>query len=216
MARLVIGAGYGRTGTLSLKFALEKLGYDKCYHMLEVQQHPAHTQHRIDCAAGQEPDWQQLFAGYQATVDWPSCNYWRQQLRAFPDAKVLLSRRDPEQWHRSVMNTIWASSKANSENPHPRAQLGWRMACDVIWNGVFDGRVEDKDYAIACFEKHNQQVIDEVPAAQLLVYEPGQGWEPLCQFLDCQVPDEEYPHTNSTAEFKAFWEEQAAKARGKD
>ncbi len=209
MGLQVIGAGFGRTGTLSLKFALEKLGYRACYHMLEVQHHPEHVQTWIDCAAGKMPDWPSVFEGYQAAVDWPSCNFWQSQLEAFPHAKVLLSRRNPEDWHRSVMNTIWPSSKANSQNPDERAQRAWKMACDVIWDGVFEGRIEDRAYAIECFEKHNQNVIDTVPPEQLLVYEPGQGWEPLCGFLDKPVPGEPYPKTNSTAEFKAFWKKQA-------
>ncbi|MEM9624129.1 MAG: sulfotransferase family protein [Pseudomonadota bacterium] len=213
MGLKIIGAGFGRTGTLSLKFALEKLGFDKCYHMMEVEHHPEHVQQWINCAGGQEPDWRALFQGFQASVDWPSCNYWRQQWRAFPDAKILLSRRDPEAWHRSVMNTIWPISKSNSENPHPRAQQGWQMANAVIWQGVFDGRIEDKAYAIKVFEAHNQAVIDSVPAEQLLVYEPGEGWGPLCEFLDCEIPAEPYPKTNSTAEFKSFWEAQRAKAK---
>ena len=106
MSIKVIGAGFGRTGTLSLKFALEKLGFDKCYHMMEVQMHPEHVQIWRDLNRGIAPDWQALFAGYQASVDWPSCNYWREQMTAFPEAKVLLSRRDPDKWYASVMNTI--------------------------------------------------------------------------------------------------------------
>ena len=106
MSIKVIGAGFGRTGTLSLKFALEKLGFDKCYHMMEVQLHPEHVQAWLEASRGTLPDWDRLFAGYQASVDWPSCNFWREQMRAFPEAKVILSRRDPEQWYASVMNTI--------------------------------------------------------------------------------------------------------------
>ena len=102
----VIGAGFGRTGTLSLKYALEKLGFDKCYHMMEVQMNPAHLQVWQDLAKGIQPDWQALFDGYQATVDWPTCNYWREQLAVYPDAKVILSRRDSQKWYDSVMNTI--------------------------------------------------------------------------------------------------------------
>ena len=90
MSIKVIGAGFGRTGTLSLKFALEKLGYDKCYHMLEVYGNPGHTDVWLQAAHGQMPDWNALFAGYQATVDWPSCNFWQAQMQAYPDAKVIL------------------------------------------------------------------------------------------------------------------------------
>ena len=213
MSIKVIGAGFGRTGTLSLKFALEKLGFDKCYHMMEVQMNPGHVDAWRDLAKGIEPDWQQLFEGYQASVDWPSCNFWREQLRAFPDAKVLLSRRDSEKWYASVMNTIWPASQANAKNEHPAAQAGSALAYEVIWDRVFDRRMDDKAHVIAVYEAHNQQVIDEVPADKLLVYEPGQGWEPLCEFFDLPVPAEEYPRVNTTEEFKERWEKIDAEAR---
>lgn len=215
MSIKVIGAGFGRTGTLSLKFALEKLGFDKCYHMMEVQMNPGHVDVWRDLAKGIEPDWQKLFEGYQASVDWPSCNFWREQLRAFPDAKVLLSRRDPEKWYASVMNTIWPASQANAKNEHPAAQAGSALAYEVIWDRVFDRRMDDKAHVIAVYQAHNQQVIDEVPPEKLLVYEPGQGWEPLCGFLDVPVPDEDYPRVNTTEEFKERWEKIDAEARDK-
>ena len=124
MSIKVIGAGFGRTGTLSLKFALEKLGFDKCYHMMEVQMNPHHVQIWRDLAKGIAPDWHELFAGYQASVDWPSANFWREQMQAFPDAKVLLTRRDSEGWYKSVMNTIWPSSQAKPP-PWPSRSGCW-------------------------------------------------------------------------------------------
>ncbi len=201
----VIGAGFGRTGTLSLKYALEKLGFDRCYHMLEVQNDPAHVQIWRDAAAGVEPDWHQLFQGYKASVDWPSCNYWREQMAAFPDAKVILSRRDSEMWYASIMNTIWRVTQFGAEQQDPRARVGADMAYEVIWDAVFDRRMDDKDHVIACYEAHNQQVIDEVPDDKLLVYEPGQGWQPVCEFLGVPIPDEDYPRVNTTEEFTERW-----------
>lgn len=205
----VIGAGFGRTGTLSLKYALEKLGYDKCYHMLEVRNNPGHTQAWVDTAAGKMPDWHELFAGYQASVDWPSCNFWREQMTAFPEAKVILTRRDPEDWYRSVMNTIYPSSVAGRKVGTPEAKLSSRLAFEVIWDRVFDGRMEDKEHVIACYEAHNQEVIDQVPVNKLLVYQPGDGWAPLCAFLGQPVPDEDYPRVNSTDDFKAMMKKMA-------
>lgn len=201
----VIGAGFGRTGTLSLKYALEKLGFDKCYHMLEVQNNPGHVQTWRDAAAGTEPDWHQLFQGYKASVDWPSCNYWREQMAAFPDAKVILSRRDSEKWYASVMNTIWRVTQHGAQQQDPRARVGSEMAYEVIWDAVFDRRMDDKDHVIACYEAHNQQVIDEVPDDKLLVYEAGQGWQPICEFLGVPIPDEDYPRVNTTEEFTERW-----------
>ena len=211
----VIGAGFGRTGTLSLKFALEKLGFDKCYHMMEVQFHPEHVQVWRDAARGVMPDWEQLFAGYRASVDWPSCNFWQEQLAAFPDAKVILSRREPRAWYASVMNTIWPASQANARSDDPRVQLGAQMSYEVIWERIFDGRMEDEAHVIACYEAHNQAVIDAVPKAQLLVYTPGDGWGPLCEFLGVPQPQEDYPRVNSTEEFKTQWQKISAAASDK-
>jgi hypothetical protein len=211
MGLKVIGAGFGRTGTLSLKFALEKLGFDKCYHMMEMPLVPEHIPLWRAAAAGQSVDWESLFEGYQAAVDWPSCNFWRQQLQVFPEAKVILTRRDPEQWYSSVMHTIWLSSEqgrmdlADAEMTELVEHEGRdriKMVYEVIWDGVFGLRMEDKKHVMQCFERHNQSVINSVPAEQLLVIEPGDGWSPLCEFLEVEVPDAEYPRINSKGDFQ--------------
>ncbi len=201
MALKIVGAGFGRTGTLSLKLALEQLGFMKCYHMMEVLEHPEHLPMWQDAHDGKPVDWDQLFDGYQATVDWPSCNLWREQLAHFPDAVVILSKRDPEKWYKSIMNTIYPSTcnAAASDDPGLKRFGDWAMG--LIWDRRFDGRMEDKDHVIEVFNHHNQAVIDEVPADRLLVFEPGDGWEPLCEFLNVEVPYTEYPNTNSTEEF---------------
>jgi hypothetical protein len=198
----VIGAGFGRTGTLSLKAALEKLGFDKCYHMLEVGQNEGHVDAWRALARGETVDWDVLFEGYQASVDWPSCNYWEAQLAHFPEAKVILSQRDPQRWYDSVMNTIYPSSLAARAADDPAIRAHMEMAFEVIWDGVFDGRMDDKEHVIDVYLAHNQRVIDSVPADRLLVFEAGNGWGPLCEFVGCPIPDDAYPNTNSTAEFQ--------------
>lgn len=199
----VIGAGFGRTGTLSLKLALERLGFEKCYHMMEVFQHPEHIPLWQRAHDGEAVDWEALFEGYRASVDWPSCNLWREQLAAFPDAKVILSTRDPLAWHESVMNTIWPSSRAAAASDDARQRAFGEWALRIIWDRVFDGRVEDRDHAIAVYEAHAAAVRAEVPAERLLEFEAKDGWAPLCAFLGVPVPDEPYPRTNSTEEFRA-------------
>ena len=201
----VIGAGFGRTGTLSLKFALEKLGFDKCYHMMEVGNHPTHRQLWMDLADGKSVDWHSLLAGYQATVDWPSANYWQEQMAVFPEAKVLLTLRDPEKWYESVMNTIWKFSSLGESSDDPARRKGAEMAFKVIWDPVFDRRMDDRAHVIEVFNTHNQKVIDTVPSDNLLVYQPGDGWEPLCEFFEVSVPEEDYPRVNSTDEFTSRW-----------
>ena len=208
MSIKVIGAGFGRTGTLPLKFALESLGFDKCYHMMEVMQNPEHVEIWEKVAEGESIDWPKLFKGYQASVDWPSANFWSEQMQAFPEAKVILTRRDPERWYDSVMNTIWKSSSAGEHHEDPTRRRHAQMAFNVIWEPIFGRRMDDRAHVIQCFEAHNQRVIDGVPADNLLIYEPGDGWEPLCDFLQVAVPDTDYPKVNTTEEFQSIWKQQ--------
>ena len=202
MAIKVIGAGYGRNGTLSLKHALERLGFGKCYHMMELDQTRDEDLAWAALNRGERVDLDVLFEGYQSSVDWPSCNFWRQQLDWYPKAKVILSERDPELWYASIMNTIYPTSVAAAKSDDPMLQRRMKMVFEVIWDGLFDGRMEDKDHVISVYLAHNQAVKDEVPADQLLVFESSQGWAPLCQFLEVPVPDEPYPKVNTTEDFQ--------------
>jgi hypothetical protein len=197
----VIGVGFGRTGTLSLKHALEKLGFNRCYHMIEVFQNPGHAALWSAAADGQTIDWDALFAGYRATVDWPGAYFWRELTARYPEAKVILSVRPAEAWYRSTRDTIFAVSPDDMPPEIPNAAEQHAMVQKVVWNGTFGGRFEDRAHAIDVYEKHNDEVRKTIPADRLLVYEPGQGWEPLCSFLSRPVPDEPYPHVNSTEEF---------------
>ena len=210
----VIGAGYGRNGTLSLKMALEKVGFDKCYHMLELDQDKDEDLAWSALARGEAVDFDKLFEGYQASVDWPSCNFWREQLAWYPEAKVILSERDPERWYESIMNTIYPSSVAASKMTEPLMQRRSKMVFEVIWDGLFDGRMDDKDHVIGVYLAHNQQVKDEVPADRLLVFQSSQGWEPLCDFLSVDVPDEPYPRVNSTDDFLTRMKARIAEIKG--
>lgn len=205
MALQVIGAGYGRTGTLSLKFALEQLGFDQCYHMMEVMKHPEHSQLWSAAHGSGDVDWDAFMSGYQASVDWPSCNLWRQQLAHWPEAKILLSLRDPDDWYDSVMATIYKSTVDGlaHEDPARRAHAQW--VSSIIWDPIFNGRMDDRAHAIGCFNRHNETVQEEVPADKLLVYRPGDGWEPLCAFLGVDIPDTDYPRVNSRDDFAKMW-----------
>lgn len=207
MTLRVIGAGFGRTGTASLKEALEALGFGKCYHMIELFQRPADARVWRAAYHGQPVDWDALFAGYQATVDWPGCTFYRELMERYPDAKVVLTVRDPEQWHASAMNTIYGAPRA-FPLPLLRPLIPWmrdifRMQDDLFWNGAFHGRFADKQYAIEVFNRHNAEVKRVVPPERLLVYEVKAGWAPLCRFLDVPVPvDRPFPHVNDGAEFR--------------
>lgn len=208
----VIGAGYGRNGTLSLKNALETLGFDRCYHMLDLNQEKDEDLAWMALARGEQVDFDKLFEGYQASVDWPSCNFWREQLAWYPEAKVILSERDPDRWYDSIMNTIYPSSVAAKNFDDPMMQRRSKMVFEVIWDGLFDGRMDDKQHVIDVYLAHNQAVKDEVPADRLLVFESSQGWDPLCAFLEVPVPDEPYPRVNSTEDFKTMMQARMVEA----
>ena len=197
----VIGAGFGRTGTLSLKLALERLGYVKCYHMMEVFSHPEHIPMWAAAHRGEPVDWEGLYDGYRASVDWPSCNLWQEHAALYPNAKVILSVRDSDSWYTSVMNTIYRSSMAMLEADDPTMRRAAQWIRDITWNGVFDGRFEDRAHAVAVFDAHNRRVEATLPESRLLVFEAKQGWDPLCRFLGVEVPDEPYPRVNTTEDF---------------
>ena len=199
----VIGAGFGRTGTLSLKIALEKLGFSQCYHMAEVFQHPEHLPVWERAVRGERVDWSEVFEGYRAAVDWPACSYWREYYHLYPNAKVILSVRDADSWFESVMNTIYPTSSKLLKADDEQARRWGEWVNELVWQGTFDGRATDRAHATAVFNAHNEQVQRLCDPARLLVFEARQGWEPLCRFLGRPVPDEPYPRTNTTAEFQA-------------
>ncbi|MFQ5683774.1 MAG: sulfotransferase family protein [Candidatus Binatia bacterium] len=198
----VIGAGFGRTGTFSLKRALERLGYGPCYHMAEVLANPAHIPVWSAAAEGSTIEWNTLFEGYRAAVDWPTSHFWYKLTNEYPEAKVLLTVRDSEKWYDSVYRTIYQSliQPLPSDDPVTRDQRA--MARKIVLEGTFEGRFADRTYAIAVYEQHNTEVRRIIEPSRLLVYEVTAGWEPLCEFLGCPTPNEPFPRLNTTAEFK--------------
>jgi hypothetical protein len=195
MTLKVIGAGYGRTGTMSLKLALEQLGFGPCYHMVEVFKNPQAPLWWIEAADG-HPDWEKIFAGYDSTVDWPNATFYKELADAYPDAKVILTERDPEAWFKSTQATIFARDiPPDSTDP-------WMQMVGKVIARLFDGQMHDRDKLISVFMAHNARVREVIPADRLLVYEVAQGWGPLCDFLGAPVPDGPMPKVNSTEEFQ--------------
>jgi hypothetical protein len=202
MALDVIGAGLGRTSTMSMKLALERLGLGPCYHMTEVFSHPEFAELWLEAANGR-PDWERIFDGYRSTVDWPACVFWRELRDAYPDAKVLLTYREPQVWFRSIDRTIldvMRSGAGGDPPPGAMAKMGQRLVL-----GTFEGNIDDAEHVIACYRRHCETVIAEVPSDRLLVWRPDDGWASLCAFLDVPVPDEPFPHTNTTEDFRSFF-----------
>ena len=203
MALQVLGAGFGRTGTNSLRLALERLGFGPCHHMFEVRDNPGQLPAWEAAARGEPVDWDAMFAGYRAQVDWPGAAYWRQLAAHYPDARVILSIRDPDAWFDSVQATIgpfMTTMRGRHDSPHMNAIA--EMCAQFIVQDIFDGRMDDRAHATAVFAAHVEEVTAALPAERLLVYETGTGWGPLCTFLGVPVPDEPYPLTNTTTEFR--------------
>ena len=212
----VIGAGFGRTGTASLQSALGELGFGPCYHMFEVFANPGHANFWRAAWRGGPADWDGVLGGYEAAVDWPACTFYEELMERNPDAKVLLSVRDPERWYESTRQTIYKIGKISTGSPFSR--LGFAllsrlvfgrfktgqglMAEEIIWRGTFNGKFEGKHHAIEVFNRHNGEVRRRFPKEQLLVYEVKQGWEPLCEFLGVEVPDKPFPHLNDAGEIQ--------------
>ncbi|MFC6886173.1 MULTISPECIES: sulfotransferase family protein [Actinomadura] len=191
----IIGAGMGRTGTLSLKHALERLGFGPCYHMVEIQREPERGWAWLDAARGEPVDWDEIFRGYRATVDFPGRSFWRELTAHYPQAKVLLSVRDPRRWYESAMATIYNPRNEPEPGPIDRA---WRLR----FRHDFGCEPRDAERVIAGFRAHTEAVQRAVPADRLLTYEVGQGWEPLCAFLGVEVPDEPFPRLNERTTYR--------------
>jgi hypothetical protein len=199
MALRVIGAGFGRTGTLSLKLALEQLGFGPCHHMEEVLHHPAQLPLWQDAAAGRAVDWDAVFAGYGAMVDWPGCNFWRELAAHWPAAKVIVSVRPEEAWWTSFSATIGTLLGMRGQIPAPHIRDTLEMGAAVIAQS-FDPPT-DREAALAAFRKRSADVREALPADRVLVFDVAEGWAPLCGFLGVTVPDVAFPRSNSTDEF---------------
>jgi hypothetical protein len=195
----VIGVGYGRTGTLSLKAALERLGFGPCYHAVEFMRHPEH-QARWEAAFHGNPEWEQVFAGYRSTVDFPGAAFWRELADAYPQAKVILTVRDPEEWYASMRETFLAAAGPDGQPPIPGASDGTFGGAQG-WSQMM-ADLQDEPTAIANFKQHIEGVQSYVPSHRLLVYEVREGWQPLCDFLEVRVPDEPFPRLNDSEAFK--------------
>jgi len=209
----VIGAGFGRTGTLSLKTALEMLGFGPCHHMTEVFAHPEQIRQWLAAAEGRPVDWGQMLKDYDSCVDWPSAAYWRELSAHFSEAKVVLSVRDPEKWLASMHATIFKQRQRGDTVMGKvmfavSSLLGTdfaaftKMAGMTVDQRTFGGRIDhDSERALKVFQAHVEEVTATIPPHRLLVFDVRQGWAPLCEFLGVDVPAEPFPRVNDSAEF---------------
>ncbi|ORY08116.1 hypothetical protein K493DRAFT_201281 [Basidiobolus meristosporus CBS 931.73] len=204
----VIGAGFCRTGTMSTKTALDKLGYNT-HHMFEVIDN-IETQGPLwlDVAAG-NPNWDELFEGYSASVDFPSFWWYKELAQKYPDAKVILNIRDPEKWYQSSYSTVYPLYKAYAalasvkEAGDPNRLIA-DVSSAIIWGptGCFQDKFEDKDWVISLYKHHIEEVKRIIPAERLLIFQVTEGWAPICSFLGKPIPNEPFPHMNDTVEMR--------------
>lgn len=204
MALRVIGSGFGRTGTRSLKLALEILGFAPCHHMEEVFRNPQAVPLWLRIIEGDHGQLADAFEGYQAQVDWPGAHVWRASMDAFPDALVIHSTRPPESWWKSYSKTIMKLNRLYRDMPLPPHITAMMDAMGpVLSESTFQGHPEDHDTCIAALLRREAEVRAAVPEGRLLVFDVAEGWEPICRFLDVPVPDRPFPHLNQADDFWA-------------
>ena len=189
MALKVIGAGFGRTGTDSMRAALEILGVGPCHHMKVVGADPVQKECWLDMAKGGEPDWDAALGGFGSCVDWPSAFWWRELMERHPRAKVLLTWRTPESWWASMEKTIVPFIQKNTDGVA-------RHLLDRVFGGV-----PDREGALGVYRSNVEDVLASVPPGRLILHRIGDGWGPLCAGLGLPVPDEPYPHANTAEDF---------------
>ena len=199
MALKIVGAGVGRTGTYSLKLALEQLGLGPCHHMDEVIKNPPVNVPLWTAAAHGKPDWDTLYRGYNSAVDWPTAAFWRELATVYPQANFILTARGAESWYQSYSETIHKlMSTADQAPPHKKPFI--EMAAAVIAKTGFTGKL-DREALIKAYTGHVQAVKTSIPADRLLVFDVKEGWEPLCEFLGLPVPATPFPRSNDKQEF---------------
>ena len=199
MALEIIGSGLGRTGTKSLHAALELLGFGPCHHMVEVFAHRESVPLWIEAAEGR-PDWNAIFRNYRSAVDYPTAAYWRELATFYPDAKIIHTLRDPDQWFDSTQATIFRAGGP----PDQAIQAGGMMG-DFFGSILrpFGDKLHDRAFMTDYFRRHTDEVRAEIPPGRLLFYDVSEGWGPLCAFLGVNVPPAEFPFQNTRAEFIA-------------
>ncbi|MEU6743183.1 sulfotransferase family protein [Streptosporangium sandarakinum] len=216
----VIGAGFPRTGTSSTKAALERLGFGPCYHMFEILSNPDHVDRWLPAASGEPLDWERVFEGYRSTQDWPASFFWREQAEAYPDAKVVLTVRDPHRWYDSMGNLLANGPGRELPPGMPEGAIAvfqamsrLRPVLDMIGRSVFGEtwsfgeKLPSEKVAVEAFHRHVDAVQKSLPADRLLIFDVREGWEPLCDFLEVDVPEgEPFPHLNDSDTMRRMME----------
>lgn len=197
----IIGTGFGRTGTISAYLALRMLKLGPVFHNCEFTENPGLARRIHDVALGGRETWPELLNDYRACLDFPCCMFWKDLREAFPDAKVLHTTRDPDEWYDSIHATIFAILKQPFPDDPEIRELS-EMTTEVVLRRGFDMELDDRAHCTEVFRRHEAEILASVPKDKLLVFDVRQGWAPLCEFLEVPVPDEKFPRTNDRAEFR--------------
>lgn len=216
MAIKVIGAGFPRTGTNTLKHALEIIGIAKAYHFKDLMFEPDNLHYWKTLSETKTMNWEEIYDGYEASVDFPCYPWYKEHMAKYPDAKVILTVRPFEKWYASVKNTIWvAGPQSFAEKIKLLVQLPFNsrlrkvLKCikfvkGFLWEVQFQGKFLDRDFVEKIWYQHIEEVKATVPKEKLLVYDVKDGWEPLCEFLGVPVPEEAFPHLNKGENFRGM------------
>ena len=207
----LIGAGLPRTATTTQMIALEMLGLP-CYHMRDMMADLETSVPQWRQALEGNGQWDEIFAGKESTVDFPASYFWRELIDVYPDAKVLLSVRSGESWVDSMENTIaqiWFGDSLMHHLAQAQYQIdpvyaGWLDVLHDMWEkrDMLLNTDGNPELLATQMEAWNQEVIDTVPPDRLLVWNPKDGWEPLCELLELPVPEQPLPHVNDTENFQ--------------
>ena len=201
----IIGSGFGRTGTISTWTALTKLGFGPVFHNMTFSDRPELALRILDFANGAADSWPDILDGFRACLDFPCCLFWRDILNAFPEAKVLHTTRDPDDWYDSIRATIFEliwGEKADEVANHSATI----MNKELMLRRTFDMKMDDRAHCTEIFRRHQQDVIAAVPEEKLLVFDVREGWDPICNFLGVPAPDDDFPRTNTKEELRRAWE----------
>lgn len=205
---------------MSLKVALEQLGLGPCHHAIEIFNDPERVPLWRAAIDGEPVGWDRLLAGYRSTVDWPGCTHYEELMEAHPNAKVILTVRDPDRWYDSVLTTIYDIHGSSDgpgfmppmEQTPPEIRPARELMDRVIFLDTFHNRFEERSHAIGVFNSHNEAVRRRVPPERLLVYEVSDGWGPLCEFLEVGAPDAQFPRLNDREAFMKLVDERTEAA----
>lgn len=204
MTLKIIGSGFGRTGTMTMKTVLESLGLGPTHHMTELFEHPDHVGLWKDAFEGKDVDWATLFPGYRSQVDWPGALFWHELSIAFPEARVIHTRRPEEEWWASFSRTIGKLISIHETMPLPPHVAEMIRNTSAGFASRYKADLSVKEDAIAAYRRNEERVRDTIPADRLLVFDVAEGWEPLCRFLELPVRTGPLPRTHVREE---FWQE---------